>query len=52
MYDAHHIIENSYGGEHEWRNIHPAKFPNEHQLGIRGTDAPAEKIFPQVKENN
>ncbi|MDT3498037.1 T7SS effector LXG polymorphic toxin, partial [Bacillus toyonensis] len=36
-YDAHHIIENSYRGEHEWWNIHPAKFPNEHQGGIHGS---------------
>ena len=33
-YDAHHVIENSFGGENEWWNIHPAKFPNEHQSGI------------------
>src|SRR5699024_3347311 len=31
-YDAHHIIENTFGGEHEWWNMHPAKFPNEHQV--------------------
>lgn len=36
-YDAHHIIENTFGGEHEWWNMHPAKFPNEHQAGIHGT---------------
>ncbi|MCZ2991773.1 hypothetical protein NYY86_26950, partial [Acinetobacter baumannii] len=22
-YDAHHIIENNFGGPHEWWNIHP-----------------------------
>ena len=44
-YDAHHIIENSYGGEHEWWNIHPVRFPNEHQSGIHGTGAPANKLF-------
>ncbi|WP_297135823.1 RHS repeat protein [uncultured Eubacterium sp.] len=45
MYDAHHIIENSYGGEYEWWNIHPAKFPNEHQSGIHGVVSPANKLF-------
>ncbi len=45
LYDAHHIIENSYGGEHEWWNIHPAKFPNEHQSGIHGVGSPANKLF-------
>ncbi|MGG3628328.1 LXG domain-containing protein [Bacillus licheniformis] len=44
-YDAHHIIENSFRGEHEWWNIHPAKFPNEHQSGIHGTGSPANKLF-------
>ncbi|WP_271001975.1 pre-toxin TG domain-containing protein [Listeria seeligeri] len=44
-YDAHHIIENSYGGEHEWWNIHPAKFPNEHQAGIHGSGSPASDLF-------
>ena len=44
-YDAHHIIENSFGGEHEWWNIHPAKFPNEHQSGIHGAGAPANELF-------
>ncbi|MEC2744246.1 T7SS effector LXG polymorphic toxin [Bacillus cereus] len=44
-YDAHHIIENSYRGEHEWWNIHPAKFPNEHQGGIHGSGSPGNKLF-------
>lgn len=44
-YDAHHIIENSYGGEHEWWNIHPARFPNEHQAGIHGAYSPASELF-------
>ncbi|MGX4255965.1 ribonuclease YeeF family protein [Bacillus sp. YH3-2-B2] len=44
-YDAHHIIENSFEGEHEWWNIHPAKFPNEHQSGIHGTGSPANELF-------
>lgn len=44
-YDAHHIIENSFGGDHEWWNIHPAKFPNEHQSGIHGIGSPANDLF-------
>ena len=44
-YDAHHVIENSFGGEHEWWNIHPAKFPNEHQSGIHGAGSPANELF-------
>jgi hypothetical protein len=45
-YDAHHIIENSYRGPHEWWNLHPARFPNEHQAGIHRADGPASRIFP------
>ncbi|GAF18942.1 hypothetical protein JCM19046_3555 [Bacillus sp. JCM 19046] len=30
-YDAHHIIENGFGGPHEWWNIHPARYPDQHQ---------------------
>ena len=44
-FDAHHIIENSYGGNNEWWNIHPAKFPNEHQSGIHRAYSPARKLF-------
>ncbi|MFU2164680.1 hypothetical protein ACMZ6Z_07815 [Streptococcus pluranimalium] len=44
-YDAHHIIENSFGGQHEWWNIHPAKFPNEHQAGIHGGDSISRNLF-------
>jgi hypothetical protein len=49
-YDAHHIIENSHGGDNEWWNIHPAKFPNEHQKGIHKADSPARKLFDKRKE--
>lgn len=49
-YDAHHIIENTFGGEHEWWNIHPAKFPNEHQAGIHGTGLPANTLFKGGKK--
>ncbi|MEK1830820.1 hypothetical protein AAAC51_22625 [Priestia megaterium] len=33
-YDAHHLIENNFSGPHEWWNIHPAKYPDEHQQGF------------------
>jgi RHS repeat-associated protein len=33
-YDAHHVIENIYGGPHEWWNLTPARFPDQHQGGI------------------
>ncbi|MCY7614070.1 T7SS effector LXG polymorphic toxin [Bacillus altitudinis] len=49
-YDAHHIIENTFGGEHEWWNMHPAKFPNEHQAGIQGAGSPANTLFKGVKK--
>ncbi|WP_342472633.1 pre-toxin TG domain-containing protein [Metasolibacillus sp. FSL H7-0170] len=46
-YDAHHIIENNFGGPHEWWNIHPAKYPDEHQAGIHGKGSPSGKLFPR-----
>lgn len=44
-YDAHHIIENSYGGPARWWNIHPAAFPSEHQDGIHRDEGICSKIF-------
>ena len=44
-YDAHHIIENKFEGPHEWWNMHPAKFPDEHQSAIHGTGSPANELF-------
>ncbi len=44
-FDAHHIIENSYGGDNAWWNIHPASFPTQHQGGIHGKEAPSREIF-------
>ncbi|KGL38301.1 hypothetical protein BMT55_02695 [Listeria newyorkensis] len=49
LYDAHHLIENNFGGEHEWWNIHPAKFPNEHQAGIHGAGSPGNELFKGEK---
>ncbi|BCJ95506.1 hypothetical protein acsn021_30750 [Anaerocolumna cellulosilytica] len=45
FYDAHHVIENNYGGDHSWWNITPAKFPDEHQGGIHRSQSPARKLF-------
>jgi predicted ribonuclease toxin of YeeF-YezG toxin-antitoxin module len=45
LYDAHHIIENKFGGNNEWWNMHPAKFPDEHQRGIHGAGSPARELF-------
>ena len=44
-YDAHHLIENTHGGEHEWWNIHPAKNPDIHQGGIHGKDGLSRFLF-------
>lgn len=44
-YDAHHIIESSYGGPATWWNIHPARFPDQHQQGIHRAGGPASQIF-------
>lgn len=44
-YDAHHIIENNYNGDHAWWNITPAKFPDIHQGGIHGSNSPARRLF-------
>ncbi|MGH1043889.1 MULTISPECIES: T7SS effector LXG polymorphic toxin [Bacillus] len=44
-YDAHHIIESTYNGAHEWWNLHPAKYPDEHQGGIHGKGKIAKEIF-------
>ncbi|NBJ71659.1 MULTISPECIES: T7SS effector LXG polymorphic toxin, partial [Clostridia] len=46
-YDAHHIIENNFGGPHKWWNLHPAKYPDEHQAGIHGKGSPSGKLFPR-----
>jgi predicted ribonuclease toxin of YeeF-YezG toxin-antitoxin module len=44
-YDAHHIIELSYNGANVWWNMHPAAFPNEHQVGIHRKGGIASKLF-------
>ena len=44
-YDAHHVIENIYGGPHEWWNLTPARFPTQHQSGIH-FDPIMDTLFP------
>ena len=45
-YDAHHIIESSYGGPNTWWNMHPARFPDQHQQGIHRAGGPGAQVFP------
>lgn len=44
-FDAHHLIESSYGGPNAWWNLFPAAFPDEHQGGIHAINSYASKIF-------
>lgn len=46
-YDAHHIIEQSFNGPNTWWNIHPAKFPDEHQNIIHRVGGFAWRLFNQ-----
>ena len=48
-YDAHHLIEVSWNGPHEWWNLHPAAFPNEHQDGIHEDGSVASQIFGSIE---
>ncbi|MEX5544010.1 hypothetical protein Q1J68_00235 [Pseudomonas pergaminensis] len=48
-FDAHHIIENSFGGPNEWWNMHPARFPDQHQGGIHRAGSVAREIFSDKK---
>ncbi|KRC72993.1 hypothetical protein ASE30_09175 [Achromobacter sp. Root83] len=44
-YDAHHVIESGYGGPNKWWNIHPARFPDQHQAGLHRSGGPLNEIF-------
>lgn len=44
-FDAHHLIESSFGGPNAWWNLHPAAFPSEHQAGIHAVNSLANLIF-------
>lgn len=50
-WDTHHLIENNRAGPHEWWNIHPAKFPDQHQGGIHGSDS-ALKVLEEFLKNS
>jgi hypothetical protein len=45
LYDAHHVIESSWGGDNEWWNMVPAKYLSEHQNGIHREGGYANVIF-------
>lgn len=44
-FDAHHVIENIYGGPHEWWNLTPARFLDQHQGGLH-LEAIMDTLFP------
>ena len=44
-FDAHHLIESSFGGPNAWWNLHPAAFPSEHQARIHAVNSLANLIF-------
>ena len=44
-YDAHHIIEQKFGGPHKWWNLTPAKAGAQHQGGIH-SEAITKRLFP------
>jgi hypothetical protein len=44
-FDAHHVIENVYGGPHRWWNLTPARFPDQHQGGIH-LESIMDDLFP------
>ncbi len=48
-YDAHEIIPNEYGGPLTWYNIHPARFPDQHQAGIHGKNSVLTKLLIQLE---
>lgn len=47
-YDAHHIIENAFGGPNVWWNMQPARYPEQHQDGIHKDDGIAAKLFGKI----
>ena len=42
---VYYIIENKYGDDNEWWNIHPAAKAQEHQRLIHCKDSPARYLF-------
>ena len=47
-YDAHHIIEVSFGGPNVWYNLFPAASPNEHPYGIHDDYSVCTEIFGPI----
>lgn len=45
LYDCHHIIHSSYGGNNEWWNMVELSFPDQHQNGVHRKGSPDSKIF-------
>jgi predicted ribonuclease toxin of YeeF-YezG toxin-antitoxin module len=45
-YQAHHVITERYGGPNTWWNIHPARFPDQHQAGIHRANGATSQVFP------
>lgn len=45
LFDAHHVVENIYGGPHVWWNLTPARFPGAHQGGLH-LDPIMNTLFP------
>ena len=48
FYDAHHIIEISFGGPNVWYNLFPAASPHEHQYGIHDDFSVGTEIFGPI----
>ena len=44
-FDVHHLIEQSFGGPHEWWNIHPAAYPAQHQARIHAANSLSKLVF-------
>ena len=47
-YDAHHIIEVSFGGPNVWYNLFPAASPDEHPYGIHDDYSVCTEIFGPI----
>ena len=47
-YDAHHIIEVSFGGPNVWYNLFPAASPDEHPYGIHDDYSICTEIFGPI----
>ena len=48
FYDAHHIVEVSFGGPNVWYNLFPAASPYEHQYGIHDDFSVGTEIFGPI----